>query len=65
MVGGNSLFNLEMLVTVLVYAEATGMIPSRRIARRLEEDVRMWRDRALAADGFRRIARSARLASGT
>ncbi len=35
----NSPFDPQMMVTVLLYAYATGTFSSRRIARKLEEDV--------------------------
>ncbi len=45
----NSPFDPQMMVTVLLYAYATGTFSSRRIARRLEEDVAY---RVLAAGNF-------------
>jgi len=45
----NQPFDPRMLVKVLLYAYATGTFSSRRIARRLEEDVAY---RVLAADNF-------------
>lgn len=45
----NSPFDPRMMVTVLVYAYATGTFSSRRIARKLEEDVAY---RVLAAGNF-------------
>ena len=45
----NSPFDPRMMLKVLVHAYATGVFPSRRIARRLEEDVAF---RMLAADNF-------------
>ena len=45
----NSPFEPRMMLKVLVHAYATGVFPSRRIARRLEEDVAF---RMLAADNF-------------
>ena len=45
----NSPFDPGMMLKVLVYAYATGVFSSRRIARRLEEDVAF---RMLAADNF-------------
>ena len=45
----NSPFDPRMMLKVLVYAYATGVFSSRRIARRLEEDVAF---RMLAADNF-------------
>ena len=45
----NQPFDPQMLVTVLLYAYATGTFSSRRIARKLQEDVAY---RVLAADNF-------------
>ena len=45
----NSPFDPRMMVKVLVHAYASGVFPSRRIAKRLEEDVAF---RMLAADNF-------------
>ena len=45
----NQPFDPQMMVTVLVYAYATGTFSSRRIARKLEEDVAY---RVLAAGNF-------------
>ena len=45
----NSPFDPQMMVTVLLYAYATGTFSSRRIARKLEEDVAY---RVLAAGNF-------------
>lgn len=45
----NQPFDPQMMVTVLLYAYATGTFSSRRIARKLEEDVAY---RVLAAGGF-------------
>ena len=45
----NQPFDPQMMVTVLVYAYATGTLSSRRIARKLEEDVAY---RVLAAGNF-------------
>jgi transposase len=45
----NQPFDPQMMVTVLLYAYATGTFASRRIARKLEEDVAY---RVLAADNF-------------
>jgi transposase len=45
----NQPFDPQMMVTVLLYAYATGTFSSRRIARKLEEDVA---DRVLAAGNF-------------
>jgi len=45
----NQPFHPAMMVKVLVYAYATGVFSSRKIARRLEEDVAF---RVLAADNF-------------
>src|SRR6266571_1273050 len=42
-------FDPQMMVTVLLYADATGTFSSRRIARKLEEDVA---DRVLSAGSF-------------
>src|ERR1700716_993210 len=45
----NQPFDPQMMVTVLLYAYATGTFSSRRIARKLEDDVAY---RVLAADNF-------------
>ena len=45
----NSPFDPRMMLKILVHAYASGVFPSRRIARRLEEDVAF---RMLAADNF-------------
>ncbi len=45
----NQPFDPQMMVTVLLYAYATGTFSSRRVARKLEEDVAY---RVLAADNF-------------
>src|SRR3989304_10595898 len=45
----NQPFDPRMLVKVLLYAYATGTFSSRRIARRIEEEVRY---RGLAAENF-------------
>jgi transposase len=58
----NSPYDPRMMVKLLLYGYATGIFSSRKIAKKLEEDVAF---RVLAGRTFRRTGRSRSFASAT